>query len=436
MVSTPIENKEEIQYKPFCNVDLAQPTITFFNESLDSYSTNSQGLVGGKDQEWNILEDVSQNHVEQPKSPLDGEDMGELEYVEKLNRFDCPITLNPKTASFVDVGIHAALRQRLGRSTVEKHLRYARFMENHVLSVDFRNPSYENFIRHMDYREQIEQASPNALKHEWNAMRMFLRSYGISEWNYRLPTAPKSHKRILPFPDVVYKFFHHQYSKDKYENTLFQYLFYHSFMIGWRVPSEICEMTTNDVILNGDGTGCIVITEPKKHRSQRTVFPRKQILDSRTHKSFKNWIDHWRPKVENQYSGDALYLWPSGRPITVRTLGHKLSKYGKQVWEPFKPYDVRHWCAVSRLIEQKVNTGSFDVLPVKNWLGHEKIETTMNYIRYSEQYYKQAPYDWIKRVLKFHENVEGENTLKSRYGHFTSVSSGNSPRELSGPGRI
>jgi len=35
-------------------------------------------------------------------------------------------------------------------------------------------------------------------------------------------------------------------------------------MIGWRVPSEICEMTTNDVILNGDGTGCIVITEPKK----------------------------------------------------------------------------------------------------------------------------------------------------------------------------
>ena len=207
-------------------------------------------------------------------------------------------------------------------------------------------------------------------------------------------------------------------------------------MIGWRVPSEICEMTTNDVVLNGDGTGCIVITEPKKHRSQRTVFPRKQILDSRTHKSFKNWVDHWRPKVENQYSGDALYLWPSGRPITVRTLGHKLSKYGKQVWEPFKPYDVRHWCAVSRLIEQKVNTGSFDVLPVKNWLGHEKIETTMNYIRYSEQYYKQAPYDWIKRVLKFHENVEGENTLKSRYGHFTSVSSGNSPRELSGPGRI
>ncbi len=75
-------------------------------------------------------------------------------------------------------------------------------------------------------------------------------------------------------------------------------------------------------------------------------------------------------------------------------------------------------------------------LSISNWLGHEKIETTMNYIRYSEQYYKQAPYDWIKRVLKFHENVEEENTLKSRYGHFTSVSSGNSPRELSGPGRI
>ena len=40
----------------------------------------------------------------------------------------------------------------------------------------------------------------------------------------------------------------------------------------------------------------------------------------------KNWIYHWRPKVENQYSGDALYLQPSGKPFTVRFLGKKLSE--------------------------------------------------------------------------------------------------------------
>ncbi len=96
---------------------------------------------------------------------------------------------------------------------------------------------------------------------------------------------------------------------------------------------------------------------------------------------------------------------------------------------------MRHWCAVSRLIEQKVNTDNFDVIPVKNWLGHEKIQTTMNYIQYAEQYYKQAPYDWVKRVLKFHEQAEEENTLKPTNSQNTLVSTGNSPREVSGPGR-
>ena len=64
---------------------------------------------------------------------------------------------------------------------------------------------------------------------------------------------------------MVYKFFHYPYSEDDYENTLYQYLFCHSFLIGWRVPSEICELTTNDVVINDNGTGCIVITEVKKH---------------------------------------------------------------------------------------------------------------------------------------------------------------------------
>lgn len=97
---------------------------------------------------------------------------------------------------------------------------------------------------------------------------------------------------------------------------------------------------------------------------------------------------------------------------------------------------MRHWCAVSRLIEQKVKTGGFDVMPVKNWLGHEKIQTTMNYIQYAEQYYNQAPYDWLKRVLKYHtEKMVEENTLKPTNPKKTFVSHGKSPRESSGPGR-
>jgi len=424
----------------------------FLNLGSYSYPANSNnGLVGGKQKEWiENLEKISQNvdHL----YPRLGEDAVKLAYeLEKLNRSDCPIVLDPKTASFMDVAIHALKRQRFSGTTVDKHLRYARYMEKHPCPVDFRNPSIENFIKHMDFREDIESASPHALKHEWCAMRMFLKAYGIQIWNYKLPTAPKSHKRILPFPDVVYKFFHYPYSGDNYETALYQYLFCHSFLIGWRVPSEICELKTGDVIINDNGTGLIIITETKKHKSQRTLFPGKQILCSKTHKSFKNWLEKWRPKVENQYSGDALYLQPDGKPLAVRALGHKLSKYGKQVWPSFHPYDTRHWCAIGKLIEQKVNTGTFDVYPVKTWLGHENIQTTMNYIQYAEQYYNQAPYDWFKRVLKFN-NYNGiiigeENTLEPRRGlkvvkvgpkqpPKTLVSTGNSPRELSGPVRI
>jgi len=436
-IKAPCENKEEISYKPFSNVDSAQTTINFFNDLSDSYSTNSNSrLVGGNRKEWKeFLKNLGQNvdHL----FP-DGMGMGDLEYVKKIDRLNCPINLIPQEASFDDVGLHAFLRQRLSYNTVDKHLRYARFMENHPVPVDFRNPSYENFIRHMDYREQIEQATPNALKHQWDTMRMFLRAYGIPKWDYKLPPIPKSHKRILPYPETVNKFFYHQYSKDLYENALYQYLFFHSFMIGWRVPSEIITMTVDDVIIEGK-KGYITITETKKHKSQRTLIPEQSIMTSRVHKSFKNWIDHWRPKVENQYSGNALYLQSSGKPFTIRHLGNKLSKHGKQVWKYFQPYDIRHWCAVARLTKTKKETGKFDVYTVKNWLGHEEMQTTENYIRYAEQYYNQLPVDWIGCALKpttagkHSENVNKEKTNRTP---FSGLLTRFSPRSEYGPAEI
>jgi len=435
VITAPWMIKEDSIIKHYSHQKFTQTTINFFNNTSDSYSISSYELVGGTNEKWNtIVSTLGQTLFKQP-NPEQKEVMGELEYVKTLNRFECPITLRSQTASFIDVAIHAILRQRLQPQTVEKHMRYARYMESHPCSVDFRNPTLENFIRHMDYREQIEHAGPHALVHEWKTMRIFLKAYGIPQWNYKPPSAPKSHKRILPFPEIVYKFFHHEYSKDEYTTALYQYLFFHSFLIGWRVPSEICELKTSDIIINENGTGCIIITETKKHRSQRTLFMDKQLLISKTHKSIKNWLEYWRPKVANKHSGDAFYLQPDGRPLTVRHLGHRLSKYGKQIWEPFQPYDMRHWCAVSRLIEQKELTNNFDVIPVKNWLGHEKIQTTMNYIQYAEQYYQQAPYNWVRRVLKFHDQEEEENTMKPTNGQKTSVSTGNSPRESNGLGQ-
>jgi NRPS condensation-like uncharacterized protein len=149
-----------------------KPTVNTNQTTLSKYSnkftvTNSTELVGGNQKTWKeIITQLGQT-IEQPYPQPGGQDMSSLNYdVTHLNRMDCPLQLNPQTATFNDIAIHALLRQRLKQSTIDKHLRYARFMETHTAPVDFRNPNFENFLRHMDYREQIEQATPNALIHQ------------------------------------------------------------------------------------------------------------------------------------------------------------------------------------------------------------------------------------------------------------------------------
>jgi len=352
-------------------------------------------------------------HIDHPLSGGSWKD-GDMETInlQHISRLGFPITLQQGTATEEDLYTHAHLRQELSPGTIDKHLRYLRYMQNHPCPVNIQHPTLENFIHHLDYRREIENASPNALKHEYKAMQMLLRAYGLPPWNIKLPAAPKHSLRILPMPNTVHKFFNYKYSKDTYENKLYQYLYYHSFLIGWRTPSEPSNMKTTDILINPDDTGYITITETKKGQRRRTIMPEPEILNDYRRKSIKNWIDHWRPKVENQYSKDALYLWPSGKPITTRKIGQKLSKHGKQIWAHFRPYDMRHWCAIARLIQEKHEHNNYDTYIIKNWLGHEEISTTMQYIQHAEQYYRQAPYNWIKRVLKNHyTNMVEENPL-------------------------
>jgi len=136
--------------------------------------------AGGNIQEWKIENDIEAIFSE--SLPL--RDLTMEEYLnvilKKINRTDFPITLDPSNATFEEVAIHAILRQRLKKSTVVKRITYARFMELHNVPVDFRKPTYENFIRHMDYREQMESAGYGALGREWDTMKTFLRAYGIS----------------------------------------------------------------------------------------------------------------------------------------------------------------------------------------------------------------------------------------------------------------
>ena len=374
--------------------------------------------------------------------PMNGEDMVNPTYELKKN-FECnPIRINPRqyesTPELLNaVSDHAKRWQRLEKSTIDHRLRYARRMTKHlVFPIDFFNLEYNQFIAYMQYREDYEKASHYALKHDLQTFQMFLNAFGIDpkKWYYRLPPKPRHKERKLPLPDIVHKIITHKYSDNAYENALFQYLHAHNFWIGWRVPSEPCLMTVDDIDFD---TESIIITEQKKHYSTRQIFPETAIMKGKTRKSFKNWLK-WRNKVETSRSENYLYLQPSGKPFTVRHLGHRLSETGKKVYPTFKPYDARHWCAIARLIKTKVETGHYDCYTVKNWLGHEKIATTEGYIQHAENYYKKAPFDWISHTLKFNKNnnVEEESVEKSKQRQKSYVSTGNPPREKNGLGEI
>jgi len=361
------------------------------------------GAVGGKKSCENLKEKIGQKHVEH-MSPKVGRIMVDLAYeLEHINRLNYPIVLDPKEASFIDVAVHARLRQRLSIDYIKKRIQYAKFMETHPCPVDFRNPSYENFVRHMDYREQVEKASPHALAHERKTWEMFLRAWGMEKkWpKYKLPKMPKFKNPHIPSPEGVYEQIYHTYSKDPYMNALIQYLHCHSYGFGWRMESEPCVMTVSSVNFE---TGQVVITQPKLNNSERVIIPEKPFITSRRHKSLRLWIDKWRPKVENQHSGDYLYLRPDGRPFTKDTMRMMLCRATRKIDPYYKPYNVRHWCAIARLIEWDLN-----IIKVSDFIGHEKIQTTMDYLRMAKQFYNKDTTSWLKRMLR---SRRGQNPLR------------------------
>jgi integrase len=331
-----------------------------------------------------------------PKRPVQGklavQIADQIYEIDNFKRIDCPITLNPAECTFEDVALHGILRQRLSSTTVEKRLRYAKFMENHSIPINFSKPNYEQFIRHMDYRETYENAGACALHNEWLAMSMFLKAYGFT-WKYRPPIRPEHNEIILPFPETVRELIHHNYFEDAHLTKTVQYIMFHNFIIGWRVPSEPCNMTI-ECFHDDNNRGTLTITESKKHRRKRTIVPEKTVMFSRYRKSFKNYLDRIRPKVENQHSGNAFYLTSGGKPFTPDYLRKILYEAGTQVWEEYHPNISRHWSATARYIEWR------DIYKVAQWHGHKNINRTANYIHLAEQYYQQEPKSWLKAVLR------------------------------------
>lgn len=110
----------------------------------------------------------------------------------------------------------------------------------------------------------------------------------------------------------------------------------------------------------------MIIREPKKYDLTRVILPNKTLLKGKTRKSFKNWIGIWRPKVENRHSGNALYLQPDGHPLQIHRYRMFMTRKVRPVFPEYQPYVSRHWCAIAKLINTKLETKRFDRYDVRD----------------------------------------------------------------------
>lgn len=348
------------------------------------------------------------------------------ERLKNVNRTDFPAHLTQGEATFDDIGTHGVLRQRLSLNTVKNNLKYMRFMETHDIPVDFRFPTYDNWLRHIDYREQIEfknfkdGTGRGAIKHQWQAMRMVLKAYNIPIWDYKPPQPPDTVNKF-PMPEQAYKIINHNWHKNPYINALIQYYLTFNFAIGWRPPSEPAYMKVSNVDFDRK---MIKVVEPKKRYRERWIRV-NELLSNKNIKSFWNWIHRWRPKVANEYSGDYLFLYPDGRPFwnENKDNGENLRMFVNRIIFPkirefypdYYPYCSRHFCAVANLLKTYDETKqTFDIYIVSRLLGHQKLSTTLSYVKDAELYVKDKPHSWFYRALKTSIKRCEENTVKNR----------------------
>jgi len=331
-----------------------------------------------------------------------------------------PRKVNPKDHQTVDELLSAVRfwwlkRYRKADSTWRKYRGALKRMAEHpIFPVDLFDPNPDQVVAQLDYiedsytknrdiREGKEDEGIFAVLNTYNAIKALMRSYGrideVGKWNYTPPKRPDPKPRLIPSPETVYKLMHfNEYSKDPYENALFQYIFTLSYFVGWRMPSEPAIFKVSDINLE---SGIITFYQPKV-KCYRTVALEKELVDYGNRKSLKNWLDHWRPKVENSKSGEYVFLEPSGRPFTKKYLRKRLNFMGDKVWKNYYPYSARHWCATARLIGYKVKTGVFATREVQDFMQHRRLKETEGYTREAKIWYKAAKYDWIKALLKFH----------------------------------
>ena len=401
--------------------------------------TDFSKWVGGNKKTWKESIKELKPDLEKYIIPKEGITVEVLsKELENISIVDVPIFLDPETATWLDVAHHAKARQNLGSTTIEKHFRTARFMLNHTVPVDFRCLTIESVIKHFDYRRAIENASRDALRHERDAIFMFLRAFKqfTPEWKEYVKLPKKRRGTSTPFvlfPSMLNKLYHGAYGKTQYENVLFQTIIFTVANFGMRPPSEIINLDLQSIVINNDGTGYIWIKEDKKGGIERQYFPfNKKVLSSKVYRTPANYIQTWRPKVANCNSGDALFLHPDGKRVTGKYVRDHISKIGKKIVrdDRFKLYTLRHTFATYYYDWTR------DIKKVARRLGHDKTDSVDHYIGVCDDLKTQIgrKTNLFDQALRHFKNggKHGKRDCREKMA----LSQITSPVGKSGPGRI
>jgi integrase len=128
------------------------------------------------------------------------------------------------------------------------------------------------------------------------------------------------------------------------------------------------------------------------------------------HSDEDDFDENWQWKVENEFSGDALFLQPNGKRITEKYLRSHLSKAGKKIagnW--FYPYIMRHTFAT--YLFQCTKNLKF----VSMMLGHTKTSNTDKYVHIAECMERQLKGNLFNMALKPHNfGYVGEKPKKPK----------------------
>lgn len=301
--------------------------------------------------------------------------------------------------------------RNMKESTVKKRLgALARMAEHPVQPVQLQGTADEivnSFYEYYVYRRDVEGKKATATMHDFRAIKSLGRLLGIPETAWPATPTPKRKPRMrLPAPEEVYHLLHADFTpdaKNSYENQLIRYLLIYDFALGIRFPSEAYALRVGD--LQPD-LHTILVTEPKKSDSERTLLIEPTWMCCAKNRSSLSQYLKWRAKVDVGGT-DAFFLKPNGEPFrSPDDMRMWLNKRVKPRFPWYHGYLGRRWGINARLIEW-----DFDYARVAQWTGHESVDMIRRTYEHDARLHAKMYGDnWLTRA--FYRPQRDDRTVK------------------------